>query len=225
MISSHLDFVIFNGDMVDCHTANNDPDTEYQYLYEHLISKIKCPVFFTLGNHDGVTNVKTLERYYLKGVQCSMETDMFYFVFLNSYYLGSHEESIPKKWAYDGVDTTFAQSELAKAESLGKIPVIVIHQLGNYSSDSVIDGLLADFDEKIVIYSHTHTSENASRTGGYYINPGCFLDNAKTYAVCEMKPNAFVSSIVDLANGTRTPNNVFLTTKEVSADIVLYKDR
>ena len=102
MITSHLDFIIFNGDMVDCSNTTKDPDSEYSYLYEHLISKIKCPIFFTLGNHDGVTSIKTLEQYYLKGVQSSMETDMFYFIFLNSYYLGNRDSNIPKKWAYDG---------------------------------------------------------------------------------------------------------------------------
>lgn len=123
------------------------------------------------------------------------------------------------------MDTTFAQNELNKAAALNKIPIVVIHQLGDYSSDTVIDELLANFNTKIVIYSHTHTPINANRTTGYYINPGCFLDNTKTYALCEMTTDAFKSTIVDLMNNTRTSVNVFTTVKNDSANIVFYKDK
>jgi predicted phosphodiesterase len=144
----------------------------------------------------------------------------------NSYYNGSID-SQTGEYEYEGLDIDWLSARLQEAVDLGKIPVVIAHQIEPSGLDSDFDTICATYGVRLVLRGHTHIAINSSKAGtNYFIaNAGAFIKSYEsTYGVTiiEMTEQYFVSTNrqYTMSTGTFTESsaNVMEFDKDIAAD-------
>ena len=229
-----FDFIISTGDTL---ATDNMTEEQRESLIEQFnkvfLSKIPCPIFSCVGNHDGELTEDEFIKCFGHSRRFTFETDTFVIVGLDQMHhtdgSNAYVETNPVKWHNVGIDYDYLGEQVALAKSLGKDIIVCFHFMYDMiNDDSNAINTFYDYCHtngiRLMLFGHTHVAENWNSKDNAFAanaNSDLWMINAGWFANRKPYPNnkqPWSFSVIEINEGLVTSTNYVVAHSYNSSD-------